>query len=1075
MRQYLLAAAAVAPLLLLAGGAAAQTTIDDERTTPITTSGVSGGNPGDVTITAEGSVNVNAEVAVTVDSDNNFINQGQILMEEAPDGGIGVLILTPRNADFTNGGNISVLEDYEAEDTNDDGVPDGPWAQGSGRYGVRVMGTGPWTGDFTNSGAINVEGNDSFGVSIESAMAGNIAHSGSITVIGDNTIGLRETAGVDGEVRLSGAVTASGKGAVGVDLEGDVTGALRIYSAIQSSGYRLTQRPNNPEVLENLLPENMLQGGSALRVRGDVLGGIFIGAPPPSGVGAPDQDDDDDGTTNDKDTDDDGDGIPDDEEDNDNDGVPDVEEGAGAVQVFGSAPAVLIGQAGEDVRIGKFGTDENGYGLIVRGGVAASGVFDEVSATGIQIGTGDGTVTIDGGVRVVGTLGATAYQADAMGLRVLSGANANSLIVEGTIAAAAAAITAEGTNDAYGVLVEQGGSLTSLTNSGRVTATLTGENGSAYAVVDRSGTLSQITNTQFIGAITRPLEAGGATNGERVALDLRANTSGVTLVQNPNPDSTEDAPITPAISGDILMGSGADTVRLNAGTVFGALDYGAGGGSLSIDGGASYAGALRSADAIGINIGNGTLIQRDPGTVRATSLDIGSKGTLVFSADPANGRASRFEVAGTTNIADGGKIGLSVLSLPKESQSFVVLDADSINAAGGVDSLLESSPFIVVSSAEVDQAAGDITINLRRRTAEEAGFAKFEADAYDAVYEAVSLDEDILGVVLGQTDREGLIGAVDQLLPDHAGGVVRGLSWAQEAAARAAADWPRGEMTGPTRAWTQEIGLGESKDRREAAAWRIYGFGIAGGLENVSANGSALGVMVNFTANNVKNPDTAGDDIVGASQLGIGAYWRGNYGGFRPDAQVGAGYVWVRSRREFIATVDDVPVLRRAEADWSGYSLSGRLGLAYEAVLGDFVLVPMTHLDYYRLSENGFEESGGGDGFDLIVESRTSDVLSWTSSVLFGYRFGSRTVVRPEIELGWRQVLSGSGGRTRGRFSGGTIPFELFGENIEGGAPVARIGVRVSNSYLDLKLDAGGEFRDEYTDLDLRLTVRIVF
>jgi hypothetical protein len=895
-------------------------------------------------------------------------------------------------------------------------------------------------------------------------------------VTGDNSIAFRETAGVQGDLLFKGNINATGEGAVAMDLQGDVTGALQIYGVVQATGYRITQRPQNPEQLENLLPENMLQGGSAIQVRGDVAGGIFIGSPPPAGVGDPDDDFDDDGEDNSEDEDDDGDGIPDDEEDNDRDGVPDVDEGVGTIQVFGGAPAVVIGDTGKDVQVGKFGTEENAYGLIVRGAINAAGVFDEVSATGLQIGTGDGTVTIDGGVRIVGGVDATAFEADAVALRVMSGANANTLVVEGRLASTGVAL--EHDNDAYSLKIEEGGRLTSLINSGSITAAVTGETGSAYAIVDKSGTLSSITNSLSIIAGLRPEENGGATNGERVAMDLRANTSGVTIVQNPNPNSTDDAPINPLIQGDILLGSGADTVQIKAGSVNGALDYGTGGGSLSIEGGASYRGELRAGDQLNsISIQNGTLTQTNAGTVQSGSLDIGAKGKLVVAADPSGDKASVFQVNGTATIAEGGKIGLAVLSLPTQTQTFTVLNAQTLNVAGSTDGLLESSPYLVVASADVDQAAGDIRVNLRRRTAEEAGFAKFEADAYDAVYEALPLDQNILGAFLGQTTRDGLIGLYDQLLPDHAGGVVRGLSWAQEAAGRAAADWPRSEeMTGPTRAWTQEIGLGETKDRDQAAGWRIYGFGAAGGLESVAANGSALGVMVNFATANVKNPDTPGDDIVGATQLGAAVYWRAAFGRLRADAQAGAGWIWADTRREFVASVNGQNILRRATADWTGYSLYGRVGLAYEMEVGRLIVLPSTHLDYYRLSEGGYTEEGGGDGFDLDVESRTSDVLSWTSSVIFGYRFGARTIVRPELELGWRQVLSGSGGSTTARFVGGSgAPFTLFGELIEGGAPIARMGVRVSSQYLDLKLDAGGEFRDEYTDVDVRLTVRIVF
>jgi hypothetical protein len=138
-------------------------------------------------------------------------------------------------------------------------------------------------------------------------------------------------------------------------------------------------------------------------------------------------------------------------------------------------------------------------------------------------------------------------------------------------------------------------------------------------------------------------------------------------------------------------------------------------------------------------------------------------------------------------------------------------------------------------------------------------------------------------------------------------------------------------------------------------------------------------------------------------------------------------------------------------------------------------VTPGAHIDYFRLYQGGYTESGGGPGFDLAIDPKTSDVLSGTATITVGYSFGGRTTFRPEIEIGWRQVLSGSAGATEGEFVSGGIPFTLFGEPIEGGGPVARVGLRVFNDFIDLRIDAGGEFRDDYYDLDLRLTARMVF
>ena len=264
MRRSLFTAVAVAPLVLLCGAPAlAATTISGAQTTPVNTSTANSGQPDDVTIT--GSVTVTAPVAVTVDSNNTLTNSGSISITDV-DNSTGVLILGGHTGSLVNGGAISVIESYTATDTNGDGVLDGAFAKGTGRYGVRVTGTSPFIGSLTNGsgGSITVNGNNSFGLSVEAPLQGDVLNLGTITLTGDNTVALRETAGVTGKIQLLGGASATGGGAQAVDLAGNVTGALSIYNTIQSTGYRTITRSTDPAVNALLLPEDLLQAKSAV-------------------------------------------------------------------------------------------------------------------------------------------------------------------------------------------------------------------------------------------------------------------------------------------------------------------------------------------------------------------------------------------------------------------------------------------------------------------------------------------------------------------------------------------------------------------------------------------------------------------------------------------------------------------------------------------------------------------------------------------------------------------------------------------------------------------------------------------
>ena len=1048
MRKALFTAAAVAPLLLLAAGPAfAATTISDARTTPVATSTANAGQPDDVTISSSGSVTVTGPVAVTLDSNNSLSNGGAITIKDV-DNATGVLLLGGHTGTFTNAGSISISETYTPTDTNNDGVVDGVFAKGTGRYGVRLTGPSPLVGGFVSdaNGSITVQGNNSFGVSLEAPLQGDVTSGGSINLLGDNGVAFRESGGVSGKAVFTRNVIATGGGSVAADFSGNIGGRLAIYSTIQSTGYRLTSRPSDPAYVAKLLPENLLQSGSAVQVRADVLGGVFIGAPPSTTVAT-------DATT-----------------DADGDGIVDSVESAGTIATYGVAPALKIGGAGRDVHLGAFGAGVNAFGLIVRGGVAGSGVYDTDSGTGIQIGETGGTVHLDGGMRVVGNVTGQGFQADGVGVHILAGAVVPQISNEGGITGSSNSAKA---TSGTGVLIEAGAVVSSLSNSGILGGGISGDLASAYGVVDRSGTLSSVSNTDLI----RGLVVGSSTTskpaGQSVALDLSANTTGVTLTQSANSSTT----IVPAIQGDVRLGSGADTVKILAGTVNGALDFGAGQGSILVDNAARFQGRLLSSGVLDITVNKGLLEDQSASALNASSLTVGSSGVLNISADPANGAATLISVAGPAVIASGGQIGLHLISLPTTPLSATVIKANSLSVGTTDADLTASAPYLFVAGFHVDPTAGTVAVNVRRRTAAEANLNRVEASALDPVYSSLSLDQSIQRAFLAQTDRPGLVSMVDQMLPDHSGGVFRALAWAAEAQGVAAGAPPVGqEQAGPTRAWTQEIVLHEQKDRGQSLGYGTLGFGAVGGIESVSPKGDTLGVKFGFVAANVRNPDLPSDNLLGLSELNAGVYWRGQFGRLRADAQVGAGYVRIDGRREFLFS-DTIGVVHRvAQARWSGYTLSGRAGLQYAADMGGFFIQPGVHADFFRAHEGGYKETGGGNGFDLAVGGRSGDMLSVTGGVTVGRTFGTGFRWRPQLELGYRAVLTGSAGTTDAAFvGGGGGSFLLASEPIPKGAALGRVGLRVYSDYLDLLLDAGGEFANDYTDVDVHLTARTIF
>src|SRR5690606_3295612 len=248
MRILLATAVAIAPLMA-ASGAMAEVVISTARTTPITTANATGSGPYSIRMQTCSSIALNSGLAVTVHSSHDFVmDGGTIAVDNAPPGATGVLIEGGNTADITITGSIALLDDILTEtdtDTDNDGDIDGPFANGSDRYGVRLTGAAPLIGDIVvSSGSqIAVDGNSSYGILLDAGLDGTFDMFGTVKAVGDDSYGVRVIGDVSGDVRTGGEISARGPNSTAFAVEGDVGGAMVIHSNISASGYRYTTRP----------------------------------------------------------------------------------------------------------------------------------------------------------------------------------------------------------------------------------------------------------------------------------------------------------------------------------------------------------------------------------------------------------------------------------------------------------------------------------------------------------------------------------------------------------------------------------------------------------------------------------------------------------------------------------------------------------------------------------------------------------------------------------------------------------------------------------------------------------------
>jgi hypothetical protein len=1037
--RKLLAATSLTPLLMIAPApAVAETLIATAITTPVLTSTTND----NVRISTAGSVKPTSGAAVTINTNNSVNNEGTIAITGANDA-TGILANTNLTANIANSGTITIDENYTPTDTDNDGDVDGTFAQGSGRYGIHILGGGTFTGNITNSGAITIEGNQSAAIAVDSALAGSIiATGGAVGVLGDNSFGLHANA-VSGDVKLTGGTIAvRGANSVAVALDGNIGGALVLQNAISSTGYRSTTAPADTSKLD---ADDLLQGGSAVRISGNVGGGILFDRPPA------------DNSTTDTDEDD--------------DGVADANESISSISTYGSAPAIAIGSSTQNVIIGAVAGSTDG--IVMRGNVGASGVYSGVSATGLWIGGGSGrTVAVTGGLSNSGTILAGAANADSTALRIGSGTSVPTITNSGSIQSLGGGTD---TTRSTAILIDSGANVGTIRNSGTISAQLGKAKGTAGAIVDNSGTLTLIENKGTIAVASAP------TLGEQaMAIDVRANNTGVTLRQQL---ATGTAPA-PAIGGNILFGAGSDVFDLADGTVNGAVRFGAGDNQLLLSGDAILNGAvsfgagtntvqlagtsklngnmdfggaaatlaltgtsalrgnLLNSGAVSANVGAGsTLDATNAGNVNLASLTTGTGSALGVTI--GNNAATSYVVAGGATIGANTNVNVGLSSLDGIAGTYTILTAGTLTGASNLTTQAAALPFLysgTLSTATPNQVK--LTVGLK--SADQLGINASESAILGAVIEAADSDAPIASAFLGVQDGESLQAALQQMLPEHAGGAFENVTKGSRLTTKMFAD-PGTVIAkaGGMGLWAQQVAWGSSKSIGSTSSYKLGGWGASGGVETPIGNLGNVGLSLSYFS----GKDRLRANEIVSSQFEGGAYWRGGTGPLRGFARATAGRVSFDGTRHFDAVVGGTAITRETDGGWKGRLCSAAAGVSYEARMGRLSLRPLASIEHFSLNEDGYTEAGGGTAFDLIVDKRKSSETAANATLNIGYDLGSMKPddgwMRVELEAGRRQILSGELGKTTARFANGT-PFTLAPED------------RTSGWLAALRLTGGG-------------------
>jgi uncharacterized protein with beta-barrel porin domain len=1147
---------AAAPLVFTLP-AVAQVTISTATTTPVQTATANSGAPSDITIATNGTIAPTSTntTAVTVNSSNDIINNGAITFNNLNDT-TGVRLLPGFTGSYGGSGAINLIEDYARADTDADTDTelDGPLAQGTNRYGILLAAGGTFTGDIridaTNNvatpvgGAITVEGNNSAGVSLQSKLAGSYIQNGVVSVTGTNTIGVDIRGDVTGDIQIgseaattgaagvigttvSGGVSARGEGAVGVRILGNVAGEFMIDGSIATTGFAQGEASNykDPDDTSSRTPvpldaDDLLVGGSAVEIRGDLARGFLING---AAIGVSDA------TPDIKDV------------------VQNFDENRtrGTISVLGSGPAVSIrsldGAAGDAIVLGRVretirdnlddDNDDNlseiiatfnyDYGFMNRGVIESSGVNTGFTSTGLLIaGSADGlhSTTIDGGIFNGGGISSTSFEANANAVVIGAGARTPQFINNGSIAATA---NTQMTHDAYGVRIEAGASIGSVTNNGLILASVDSFSGDAIAFQDLSGTVASFANNSRITAgfiddnLSDNITSG---TGRTIALDLSHRAGNVLITQN---DAIDNA----RILGDVLTGVGSDRFDLLSGQVFGNVDFGGGTGSdtlnvssATLNGDATFRGAganltfnaglmagnialgnttgalsfTNSSNFVGkitrtgvgatsLSVDNSIVNNLATGTLNLASMSLTNKARIGIAIDNARiaSNTPNFNISGTASLGADTQFNALFDQFTNQTFTLRIINAGTINLGGPLSGMINNSGPFLYNAKLVQPNPNAIDLVLEVKAAAKLGLNTRQADAYDAVLSLMEESDAVASALTTPTTAAEFQRGFADLLPANDASVLRVLANNASAAFGATAnrlDMISNKPDAPGGAWTEEFGVYHTANASaDSVGLSGGGFGVAAGLDLISTGTALIGTFISLESVEMEEEDRSSAPL-NVSQTSIGAYAGWINGNLAVNGAASYGFIDFASDREVAVGT----LAERLRGEWTGssYSASGRA--TYTVPLGWLDVKPFIGADYIGFQQDGYRETAASLE-DLEIIAGDSDASLATASYglqLIGDLGGDDAYTfRPEISAGYRSILNWEATPATLAFAGGPTgsTFTLNPGIEPEDAIVAGLGINIDSQFLNVKVGYDTEISDTATTHYGSVALRLAF
>jgi uncharacterized protein with beta-barrel porin domain len=943
---------------------------------------------------------------------------------------------------------------------------------GTDGRGILIDGTGTLTTTITNNGTISlpVDADDkttdqkNYGIFLaaDTAMVGDIlnAKAGGITVDGLNSVGILTRGQITGNVTNQGSITAAGAGGIGILIDGTVTGAV-VNSGTISTGKAAFTTGFGKDA--KTTPETV--GGDGLAVSGSVSGGILN----------------------------DGDTLTLREETDLTNGTVKEVRGLdkedigtdGSISIIGGGNALHVGpdaggsDGAGDITIGA--VNKSTYGIINRGDLSSTTSTDKASAEAVRIGGFDGTTTsskttVAGGFfNDGGDITVKATSGEARGLAIGTGATLPEIKNTGNIAANAS------TGDAIAVVVEQNATVPLITNSGIIKAETSG--GDAFAIIDRSDTVAAVVNSGTIEAL-----GPGA-----VAMDFSKSTIDV-AVKN-----------TGVITGDVVMGDGADTFTMIGGTLTGDLNLGKGENTFTLENKAAFVGDLSAKEgSVDLVVKGSTfaIASQTGATVRNASFD--KDATLSIPIFGSNAVAGTLKATGEVSFADGATLVTDFQTLSATDITFTLVDAETLVFESDLSGLeiADTSAFFNTKVALDPEDAGKIIVTVDRATAQDLGLNPNQTAVFEASAKVLEADTELGAAMARLKTNEEVQDAFNQLMPDNSGATQQGI-FKTQAAIFSAINKRMDGIYKLDRRYKERVDRISGKDPKRAEKMRQrdeptiwaeqlvhvasqspygnqlgyggYSYGIAIGADYPLFGLDAVGISVSQVWSEYREKGSF-DRPTAVQSTQFNFYAGIETGGFFVDVSGGYGFsTYDQERQLVIGTVE-----RRMFSDWSGHHMSANLRAGYTTTVGRFSLMAAGSLSYMKLHENGYVETGirkptednpdkSADGVKLEVAEQDVEFLRGALGFQAGLRIEDGTgIIEPQVRFGMTHEFSYKGPVNRANFLSGSSTLDFRCDRLSPGqfCTVGELG-SATTFYAGTGVDLSAHFGTLSFDYDV--------